>query len=177
MGRLARRFGLSRTTLLYYDRIGLLRPSTGGSGAYRHCTQAEVRRLEQIVHFRAAGVPLADIRRILDGPSDSLAAVLERRLMALTDEIARLREQQRVIVGILKSDAARARLGAFSRAGWTALLAASGFSEDDMHRWHETFERQAPAEHQEFLRFLGIPEAEIEVIRAFSRGERAWPRG
>lgn len=134
MGRLARRFGLSRTTLLYYDRIGLLRPSTGGSGAYRHYTQVEVRRLEQIVRFRAAGVPLADIRRILDGPSDSLAAVLERRLIALTDEIAQLREQQRVIVGILKSDAARARLGAFSRAGWTSLLAASGFSEDDMHR-------------------------------------------
>ncbi len=35
IGRLARRFGLSRSTLLYYDSIGLLSPSTRSAKDYR----------------------------------------------------------------------------------------------------------------------------------------------
>jgi len=38
VGRLARRFGLSRSALLYYHRIGLLVPSMGGDGRYRRYT-------------------------------------------------------------------------------------------------------------------------------------------
>lgn len=64
---LGRRFGLSRSTLLYYDRIGLLRPGGRSAKAYRHYGEAEVARLEQICLYRRAGVPLAEIRRLLDG--------------------------------------------------------------------------------------------------------------
>ena len=35
VGRLARRFGLARSTLLYYDRIGVLRPSARSAAGYR----------------------------------------------------------------------------------------------------------------------------------------------
>lgn len=168
VGRLGRRFGLARSTLLYYHRIGLLVPSEGGDGDYRYYSKADVRRLEQIVRFRAAGVPLADIRRILDGPDDGLAEVLERRLAALNDEIAALREQQRVIVGILRIDPSRAPIGVMSRRRWTGLLEAAGYHEDDMRRWHRTFERHDPEAHEEFLRFLCIPDDEIERIRKWA---------
>jgi DNA-binding transcriptional MerR regulator len=45
---LARRFHLSRSTLLYYDRIGLLRPGGRSLKAYRQYGETEVARLEQI---------------------------------------------------------------------------------------------------------------------------------
>ena len=53
---------------------------------------------------------------------------------------------------------------------WVAIMKASGFTEDDMRRWHREFEHSAPAEHQEFLEFLHIPEPEIRSIREWSRG-------
>jgi DNA-binding transcriptional MerR regulator len=168
VGRLARRVGLSRSTLLYYDRIGLLTPSFGGRGAYRRYSDDDVRRLEQILELRAAGVRLADIKRILDVPGEGLAAVLERRLEELNTDIARLREQQRLIIGILKSDHLHARVGVMNRDTWVALLAASGFSHDDMRRWHAEFDRLAPQRHREFLEFLCIPADDIERIRAWA---------
>jgi len=52
---------------------------------------------------------------------------------------------------------------------WVAIMRAAGFSETDMHRWHREFEKEAPAEHQEFLEFLHIPAEEIKTIREWSR--------
>ena len=52
---------------------------------------------------------------------------------------------------------------------WTSIMKACGLSDDQMHRWHAEFERSAPEEHQEFLEFLHIPEAEIKTIREKSR--------
>jgi len=51
------------------------------------------------------------------------------------------------------------------KATWTALLAASGFSEEDMARWHAAFERSAPDQHRRFLEFLGLEPAEVAAIR------------
>jgi hypothetical protein len=52
---------------------------------------------------------------------------------------------------------------------WTSIMHASGFTEAEMRRWHEEFERSAPEEHQEFLEFLHIPSDEIRAIREGSR--------
>ncbi len=52
---------------------------------------------------------------------------------------------------------------------WVSIMKASGFSEDQMRRWHQEFERSAPQEHQEFLEFLHIPTDEIGKIREWSR--------
>jgi hypothetical protein len=54
---------------------------------------------------------------------------------------------------------------------WVSLLAESGFTEEDMGRWHAHFERTAPQKHERFLRLLQIPEKEIEEIRRYSRME------
>lgn len=165
---LARRFGLSRSTLLYYDRIGLLRPGGRSAKAYRHYGPAEAERLAQICTYRQAGVPLSEIRRLLDGPVHAGASILERRLLALEQEIGRLRDQQRLIGGLLGNPALLEDLGALDKASWTALLRASGFSEADMDRWHIAFEATDPQRHQRFLAFLGLSEAEVAEIRAWS---------
>jgi hypothetical protein len=48
---------------------------------------------------------------------------------------------------------------------WVAIMKACGLSDEQMHRWHAEFERSAPEEHEEFLKFLHIPAAEIKSIR------------
>jgi DNA-binding transcriptional MerR regulator len=170
--RLARKLGLSRSTLLYYDSIGLLRPSRRAANGYRLYDTADVERLVRICQYRQAGLALEDIARVLDGPSSALEDVLSRRLESLNEQIDVLREQQRFIVGILRGDAHH-RVRVMNKKTWTRLLAASGFTEDDMLGWHVAFERSAPVEHAEFLKFLCIPEDEIRAIRSRARGQRS----
>jgi DNA-binding transcriptional MerR regulator len=169
VGRLARRFGLSRSTLLYYDSIGLLRPSARSRSNYRHYSQEDAERLAQVCRLRSAGVPLTDIRRILENRGGGVAAVLERRLVELNREISRLRGQQDVIVRLLRRSSLRRRVRALNRQQWVALLRAAGLDEDGMRAWHREFERLSPEAHQDFLESLGIPAAEIRRIRAWSR--------
>src|SRR5271165_4157963 len=100
---LARTCKLSRSTLLYYESIGLLPRPRRTAGNYRAYTANDVDRLRQICIYRDAGVPLGDIRSLLDGPRDDAAAVLQRRLVELSAGIERMRDQQRAIARLLKS--------------------------------------------------------------------------
>ncbi len=168
VGALAKRFGLARSTLLYYDRLGLLRPASRSAAGYRRYGDAEVRRLELICTYRRAGLSLAAVARALENPGEGLAAALEERLAELDRDMARLREQQRLIAALLQRPDLLAGVRVIDKATWVRLLAASGMSEDDMARWHADFERTAPAEHQRFLELLGLPAPEIAAIRAGS---------
>jgi DNA-binding transcriptional MerR regulator len=166
VGRLARSFGLSRSTLLYYDSIGLLEPSGRSAKGYRLYTEEDAQRLEQICRYRKTGVSLQEIKHLLEAPGSRLAEILERRLDDLNGEIHDLQEQQRVIVGLLEKQGQLGRVRIMNRERWISLLAASGFSEQDMRRWHAEFERATPRKHQEFLELLCFSDTEIRGIRA-----------
>src|SRR5262245_6574486 len=101
VSRLGKRFGLSRSTLLYYDRIGLLSPSSRSRVGYRLYGERDVSRLESICRYRAVGLSLKQIRDLLGGASSRSIELLEARLDQLNGEIERLREQQRIIVRLL----------------------------------------------------------------------------
>ena len=174
---LARACRLSRSTLLYYESIGLLPRPRRTEGNYRAYTPKDVERLRQICVYRDAGVPLADIRALLDGPRDDAAAVLRRRLVELGAGIERLRGQQRSIARLLTSAHKLRSIPMVTKEKWVAIMKAAGFSEDDMRRWHAEFEKGAPDEHQEFLEFLHIPPDELRRIRAWSRGEDSGGHG
>jgi len=84
--RLARACGLSRTTVLYYETMGLLK-ARRNSGNYRVYGPADLERLRQIRVYRDAGLTIGDIRSVLDQPRSDAAVVLERRLAELGKEI------------------------------------------------------------------------------------------
>ena len=166
VSKLARSCGLSRSTLLYYEEIGLLRPARRSDGNYRCYGERDRERLRQICAYREAGLKLEDIRAILAQPETDAAGVLKRRLFELNTEIETLRGHQRAIARLLQQ---KVRMEVISKEKWVEIMRRAGFSEDDMHRWHREFETSAPAEHQEFLEFLHIPTPEIATIREWSR--------
>jgi len=166
---LARAAGLSRSTVLYYESIGLLRKVKRSAGNYRLYSEADAGRLRQICVYRAAGLTLGDIRAVLDRPASDLGSILERRLAQLGQEMERLRGQQRAIARLLQITGKLKRSNMLTKEKWTQVMRDSGFSDDDMHRWHAQFEKAEPEEHEQFLKFLHIPEAEVETIRQWSR--------
>lgn len=170
IGKLAKKCGLSRSALLYYDRINLLKPSGRKANGYRHYTEKDLLRLVKIRTYRRAGLKLPDISRILDPKSGRIAQILENRLHELNEEIATLREQQRFVISLLREpETLAACSGPMDKQKWIQLLRSAGFTAGDMLRWHVEFERQSPEEHQKFLAILGIPPEEIQALRLLSR--------
>lgn len=166
--RLARRCGLSRSTVLYYESVGLLKPGGRTAGNYRQYGEREVARLEQIRAYRHAGLSVADIRTVVGAPAGDAAAVLKRRLVAIDAEIESLRGHQRLILALIGHKGLR-RNQMVTKDKWVAIMRGCGFTEEQMHAWHVEFERAAPDEHQEFLEFLHIPGDEIRRIREASK--------
>lgn len=166
---LAREHGLSRTTLLYYDRIGLLSPTYRAGGGTRLYDAGDHVRLARIVTYRRAGIPLHSIKRMLDAAPMRVNERLEHRLNEIQQQVGALRTQQRFIVEMLKDAVLRGEGPARTRDQWVQLLRACDFSPADMHNWHVAMERDDPSGHARFLRRIGLTTGEAAHIREHSR--------
>jgi len=170
--KLARECGLSRTTVLYYESVGLLRRARRSAGNYRIYSDGDLARLREICAYRASGLKVGDILSILDRPRGDATAVLQRRLREIAGEIETLKEHQRAIARLLGATNRLRRNQMVTKEKWVEIMRAAGFTEEQMHRWHREFEKAAPAEHQEFLEFLHIPAGEVKQIREWSGGKQ-----
>jgi MerR family transcriptional regulator, thiopeptide resistance regulator len=169
---LVKKSGLSRSALLYYDRLGLLKPSDRSRSGYRLYSTADAERLERICLFRSLGIPLGDMRKMLNtSGGNAPAEILQRRLQVLDGEIADLRKQQRHILDLLKQKPLQQGVEMINKERWVEIMRAAGFKEQDMRNWHVQFEKMEPQAHQEFLESLDIPADEIQQIREWSRKE------
>lgn len=161
IGQLAARCGVSRTTVLYYEQAGLVAPAARTAAGYRQYSQADVARVRQVRAYRATGLALDAILRLLDGGDrkDAIAA----RLEAIGVEMAQLREQQAVLVRLLGGGGVAGP--AMDKEAWTAMLREAGLDDAAMRRWHRVFERQNPQAHEAFLRSLGMEGEDVERVR------------
>lgn len=97
VSELARLAGISVRALHHYDEIGLLVPARVGENRYRYYGEEDLLRLQQILLYRALGLPLEKIGAILDDPHfDGLTALQEQRHQ-LEAEAKRYRQLVRTI--------------------------------------------------------------------------------
>lgn len=162
---LARALNLSRSTLLYYERLGLLCPALRGANGYRHYGEAELARGRQIADFRAMGLPLEEIASLLNASSPSC---LDAHLLRLEQQIIELRRQQRAII-LYRQHTTDEENPMVDKQRWVAIMQAAGMTDEMMRNWHSQFEKMEPQAHQEFLASLQIPAEEIARIRGWSR--------
>jgi DNA-binding transcriptional MerR regulator len=168
ISQLAEQFGLSRSTLLYYDRIGLLSPSGRSEAGYRHYSPVDRERLESICSLRRAGMDLAGIRAILAAAGDDTTTLLRRRLDEIGAEIDALRTKQRLLAGMLKLQGEGGPASAVNKEMFVAMLRAAGMDDAAMKKLHQEFERREPEAHHAFLLSLGISAQEALQIRTWS---------
>lgn len=81
--------GVTVRTLHHYHAIGLLKPAKTDANGYRVYGRGELERLQAILVYRALGLSLGDIGRILDAPSSSRRAILVAQREQLVGEIER----------------------------------------------------------------------------------------
>ena len=165
ISQIAKKFGLSRSTLLYYDKIGLLSPRERSGAGYRIYSGQDYLLMEEISRLRNAGIPLKTINRLVGGGASPRTETLRRRLKDINHEISRLRQQQHFILNLLNDKKMTGSTRVLTKEQWIKYLRKAGLDGAGMDRWHREFERSSPEAHQDFLESLGLPAEEIQVIR------------
>ena len=162
---IAGKFGLSRSTLLYYDKIGLLTPAARSGADYRIYSERDYQLMEEISRLRNAGITLSVIKKLVGGGGSRRTEILHRRLKDINDEISRLRRQQNFILNLLNDQALLKSTRVLTKEKWIKYLQKAGLDEAGMERWHREFESSSPEAHQDFLESLGLASHEIAQIR------------
>ena len=88
VGELAGRTGMSVRALHHYDEIGLLTPTLRTPSGHRLYQQSDVERLQQIQSLRLMGIPLDEVRQLLDGARISARELIAMHIAKLHERIA-----------------------------------------------------------------------------------------
>lgn len=140
ISELAAKVGLSRSTLLYYEKLGLVTSRRQANG-YRLYHEQDLQQLRLLQQLQAGGLSLKECQACLEARLDR-PSLLER-LRSLDEEIA-----------------ARQR----SRELLAAMLGLSS-----MRPWHQALEQQAPGAHLAWLRRQGFSEKQALRLKWLSR--------
>ncbi|WP_196596183.1 MerR family transcriptional regulator [Pectinatus frisingensis] len=90
-GELSSLYQIPKQTLLYYDKIGLLKPAFISSNSYRHYNIDQYLSLEIILNLRRLDIPIAKIKTYLDNKSPAaFLALLEEKDKDCLNTIAEL---------------------------------------------------------------------------------------
>ena len=137
VGQVAESFGVTVRTLHHYDAEGLVVPSARTHAGYRLYTDADLARLATVVTYRRLGLPLTEVRALLDGEGSA-----EEHLRRQRDAVvSRLGELEQLVTAI---DRALEREMEQRPATTEELkeLFGDGFSEEyqaeAQERWGET---------------------------------------
>ena len=169
IGQLVKEFGSSRSTLLYYDKIGLLKPCGRSKANYRLYTQKDFERMAQISLYKDAGLTLDSIAQVLVCSKNQSSIILEKRLKCLNSEMSSIRQQQQLIIKLLGQNSLLRQSKVMNKQQWVKILKASGMDENAMRQWHIQFEKDLPEAHSDFLESLGIDANEIDQIKRWSK--------
>ncbi len=94
--------GVTVRALHHYDRLGLLKPSRRTGSSYRLYTERDLARLEEIVVLKFLGIPLKEIRPLLEQQS-ALADALRRQQRVLREKRQQLEQAMTTIAAAERS--------------------------------------------------------------------------
>ncbi|MGI9889566.1 MerR family transcriptional regulator [Vibrio chagasii] len=140
ISELAELVGLSRSTLLYYGKLGLIEAQRQSNG-YRLYSEKDLQRVRLLQQLQAGGLTLKECQACLDAKIER--SLLENRLKQLDEELV---QKQR------------------SRDLLAAMLGESGLEE-----WHESMDKLAPDAHLDWLIKQGFDEKQALRLKWLSK--------
>lgn len=140
ISELAQHVNLSRSTLLYYEKLGLIKAKRQTNG-YRYYSDNDLQRIRLLQQLQAGGLTLKECQSCLDGKINR--DMLMDRLQVLEQEIATKQHAKQLLSSMLGMNASC--------------------------NWHETIERTAPLAHLEWLKQQGFNEKEALRLKWLSK--------
>jgi len=139
VGAVATLTGVSVRTLHHYDHIGLVVPSVRTPAGYRGYTDADIERLHLVLVYRSVGLPLDEIRTLLDDADVDVVAHLQRQHALLTDQAGRLQDTITAVEELMNAHREGIQLSAEEQV---EIFGATAFSDEYAteaeERWGET---------------------------------------
>lgn len=140
ISELAEQVGLSRSTLLYYEKQGLLRGARQTNG-YRQYSESDVQRLYLLRQLQSGGLTLKECKSCLDGKMARV--MLEDRLKQLNEEICQKQRAHKLL---------------------SALL-----GEGSLRDWHQQTDQLAPDAYLDWLQRQGYDEQHALHLKWLSK--------
>ena len=140
ISQLGELLGLSRTTLLYYEKLGLIRGQRLANG-YRTYSDNDLQRLRLIQKLQAGGLTLKECQACLEEKVER--EMLVQRLAQLDKEIEEKQQSRHLLAALL---------------GETSLAS-----------WHESLDEVAPDAHLEWLKKQGFDEKQALHLKWLSK--------
>ena len=134
ISELAKRVGVSRTTLLYYEKLGVIRGERLDNG-YRVYTELDAQRLTLAMQLQAGGLSLKECIACLNGKIDK--GILSERLRLLDEEIVQKQKARKLLSGLLGESSNRdfhAQLNELAPQAHYKWLLQQGFTEKEAQR-------------------------------------------
>jgi MerR family transcriptional regulator, thiopeptide resistance regulator len=103
VGAVAALTGVSVRTLHHYDHIGLVVPSVRTPAGYRGYTDADIERLHLVLVYRSVGMPLDEIRALLDDPGADELEHLRRQHALLLEQADRLQHTIKAVEELMNA--------------------------------------------------------------------------
>lgn len=186
ISELATKAGLSRTTLLYYEKLGLIKGHRLENG-YRYYSDNDMQQLFLIKQLQSAGLTLKECQSCLDAKLDK--RVLRERLTQLDNEISKKQQARDLLMGLLGERSQRELhdlLNKNSPSAYLNWLNKQGYSEKEALRlkWlskdmnehdsymkdfitvFKTLERWGPGSQQDSLKAMSYiePESMTDIL-------------
>jgi MerR family transcriptional regulator, thiopeptide resistance regulator len=159
----ARLAGVTVRALHHYDKLGLLRPKQRSRSGYRLYSPRDFGRLEQVVVLKHLGMPLKQIRRLLE-PEANLARALQRQQAVLLEK---RRQLDRAVAAI---QGAQYSFAGGGEPDWNLLK--SIVQEMEMQNnmdWTKKYYRAEAQEKVEARKVLWSPELQERVSKDWAK--------
>jgi len=96
ISEVSQKYNVSKDTLRYYEKIGLLKPIAKNKSGMRDYSKEDCIRLEEVLFYRSADVAIDRLKMYIDLFEEG-DSTLEQRRTILVDYIVHLEEEQKGI--------------------------------------------------------------------------------
>jgi DNA-binding transcriptional MerR regulator len=176
VGAVAELTGVSVRTLHHYDHVGLVVPTVRTAAGYRGYTDADVERLHLVLTYRSAGLPLDEIRALLDDPEVDELARLQHQHALLLERADGLQRTIKAVEELMDAHRSGIQLTAEEQV---EIFGTTAFGEEyaveaeqrwgDTDAWRQSQERVARMSKQDWIDLKAEGDALLADLAAAKR--------
>ena len=177
VGAIAALTGVSVRTLHHYDHIGLVVPSVRTQAGYRGYTDADIERLHLVLVYRSVGIPLDEIRSLLDDPSADVVEHLRRQRQLLLEQADRLQHTIKAVEELMNAHRSGIQLTAEEQV---EIFGTTTYSEEyaeeaeqrwgDTDAWKQSQQRVSQLSKQDWIAIKSDGDALLAALAQAKRG-------